>query len=139
MVRWSGCKCAILMGISGRFEMQVDGRSADVDQTVAAEGFATCGEAQWRCSTNKYYVLACECVCLSFAKGHDFAGADPWRQWKLQGTPLRAFCSTDRIASARRNSAYRFGCEAHLSASLFGPARKAAHSEHAWQDLFSPR
>lgn len=49
--------------------MQVDGKSADVDQTVAAEGFATGGEAQWRCSTNNY-VLACECVCLSFAKGH---------------------------------------------------------------------
>lgn len=62
-------RCAILTGVSGRFEMQVDGKSADVDQTVAAEGFATGGEAQWRCSTNNY-VLACECVCLSFAKGH---------------------------------------------------------------------
>ncbi|EUC51189.1 hypothetical protein COCMIDRAFT_31748 [Bipolaris oryzae ATCC 44560] len=59
---------AILTGISGRFEMQVDGRSADVDQTVAVERFATCGEAPWRCSTNKY-VLACECIVLAQIRG----------------------------------------------------------------------
>ncbi|EMD90598.1 hypothetical protein COCC4DRAFT_19908 [Bipolaris maydis ATCC 48331] len=67
-------RCAILTGISGRFEMQVDGRSADVDQTVAAEGFATCGEAQWRCSTNKY-VLACECDTILLAQIHGGNGS----------------------------------------------------------------
>ncbi|XP_014550413.1 hypothetical protein COCVIDRAFT_43057 [Bipolaris victoriae FI3] len=61
-------RCAILTGVSGRFEMQVDGKSADVDQTVAAEGFATGGEAQWRCSTNNY-VLACECILLAQIHG----------------------------------------------------------------------
>lgn len=53
----------------------------------------------------------------------EFAGADPWRRWRLRATPLRASHLSDRIAGTKRNrEGYRHGHGPYFRALVLGRA-----------------